>query len=65
MLILTRQWNEKVYIDVPASAEARRIELIVVDISGDKVKVGFKADRDVSILRDDAVDKRAKETIPD
>jgi len=44
MLILSRRKDESVIID-------GRIEVAVVDIKGDQVKLGIKAPRDVKVFR--------------
>lgn len=44
MLILSRRKDESVIID-------GRIEVSVVDIKGDQVKLGIKAPRDVKVFR--------------
>lgn len=44
MLILSRRKDESVVID-------GRIEVAVVDIKGDQVKLGIKAPRDVKVFR--------------
>jgi carbon storage regulator len=44
MLVLTRKINESVYID-------DQIEVMVVAVRGNKVRLGFRAPLDVSIQR--------------
>jgi carbon storage regulator len=46
MLILSRRKDESVVID-------GRIEVAVVDIKGDQVKLGIKAPRDVKVFRNE------------
>jgi len=46
MLILSRRKDESVIID-------GRIEIAVVDIKGDQVKLGIKAPRDVKVFRNE------------
>jgi len=46
MLILSRRKDESVIID-------GRIEVAVVDIKGDQVKLGIKAPRDVKVFRNE------------
>ncbi len=46
MLILSRRKDESVIID-------GRIEVSVVDIKGDQVKLGIKAPRDVKVYRNE------------
>lgn len=44
MLVLTRKLNESVYID-------DEIEVMIVAVRGNKVRLGFRAPADVSIQR--------------
>jgi len=53
MLVLSRKAGEKILID-------GGIEIEVVDIVGNKVKIGIVAPRDTKIVRDDAKDKEGK-----
>lgn len=46
MLILSRRKDESIIID-------GRIEVVVVDIKGDQVKLGIKAPRDVKVFRNE------------
>lgn len=46
MLILSRRKDESVIID-------GRIEIAIVDIKGDQVKLGVKAPRDVKVFRNE------------
>ena len=47
MLILSRKTNESVVIP------GQRIEVVVVDIVGDKVRLGFKAPDHIDIYREE------------
>ncbi len=49
MLVLTRKMNESVYID-------GEIEVMVVSVRGNKVRLGFRAPADVSIQRKERAD---------
>jgi carbon storage regulator CsrA len=51
MLVLTRANNDLVYILVPASNQDRLIQVMTVETRYDKVRLGFKADDDVLIHR--------------
>lgn len=49
MLVLSRLENEGVTISV----DGRFVKVCVVEIRGDKVRLGFEADKDVVIHRDE------------
>jgi carbon storage regulator len=46
MLVLSRSKNEQILID-----DGGRIVITVVDIRGDKVRIGIEAARDISVHR--------------
>lgn len=54
MLIIGRFIDQKVFIEVPPSTEPTRIEVIVTEVRGDRVRLGIEAPRSTRILRDDA-----------
>ena len=63
MLVLSRKANEVVQITVPASAEPQIIRVMVVEIRGDKSRIGFTADRSVVIHREEiqrVIDEQCK-----
>jgi len=49
MLVLSRKKNEGITIDHPSGA----IHIVVVEVRGDKVRIGIEAERDVMIHRDE------------
>lgn len=51
MLVLGRKVDEEVYVEVPPSATPTRLKVVLVDIRGEKVRIGFDAPPGVSILR--------------
>ena len=53
MLVLSRKRNEKVLI-------GDNIAVVVVEIRGDKVRLGFAAPPEINIVRPDASDKTPK-----
>ncbi|MEG2770062.1 MAG: carbon storage regulator [Oscillospiraceae bacterium] len=53
MLILSRKLGESIIIKLPDSD--REIEIMISEISGDKVKVGINADKEIKILRKELV----------
>ena len=61
MLVLSRKKSEQVIITVPPSAETRTVSMMVVEIRGDKVRVGFDADRDITINRKEVADAIERE----
>lgn len=56
MLVLSRKLNESIVID-------DRIKIVVVDIRGDKVRLGIEAPKEVPVHRQEVYDaiKRANE----
>lgn len=48
MLVLSRHRDEDIVITMP---DGRRIRVAVVEIRGDKVRLGFHADTDIQIHR--------------
>ena len=48
MLVLSRHRDEDIVITTP---EGRRIRVTLIDIRGDKCRIGFEADPDVQINR--------------
>ena len=56
MLILSRKENEKILID-------EEIEISVVEIKGNKVKIGIEAPDEVEILREEVYESVKKENI--
>lgn len=50
MLILSRKKNETIIID-------NRIEILVVDIRGDKVRIGINAPPEISVHRKEIQDQ--------
>ena len=50
MLVLSRKTNEKILI-------GKDIEITIVDVRGDVVKVGINAPREVSILRQELLEQ--------
>lgn len=49
MLVLSRKKNES----VTAIINGREVEVTVIEIRGDKVRLGFVAERDVAIYRNE------------
>ncbi|HNW93096.1 MAG TPA: carbon storage regulator CsrA, partial [bacterium] len=56
MLVLTRKTNESIMI-------GEQIELVVVDIHGDQVKIGIRAPREVAVHRKEVYDEIKKANI--
>ena len=61
MLVLSRHKNEEVYITIGD----KLVKVVVVDIRGDKIRLGFEADLDVGVFRKEVYEAigRAKEKL--
>lgn len=62
MLVLSRHRDERVVITVPPSSQEQVVELVVIDVRGDKVRLGIQADEVVAVHRrevQDAIDREA------
>lgn len=57
MLVLSRKFSEKVLI-------GDNITVTVVEIRGDKVRLGFDAPQEIEIVRPEAIDKTPKKREP-
>ena len=57
MLVLSRNRHQRVIITVPPSPVARKIVATVVEVRGDKVRLGLAADKDVEIHREEIYEK--------
>ena len=57
MLVLDRRIEQSIHI-------GDSIEVVVLGIHGDRVKLGIAAPRDVPVMRDDAVDRAASRSTP-
>jgi len=65
MLVLSRKPDEKIVITVPPSEQPQTIEMRICSVRNDKVRIGFDADRDVTIHRQEVADAIARETAAD
>lgn len=59
MLVLSRKRNEKITLTV----DGKEVELTVVRIDNNKVRIGFEADLDVQILRTELISENIKNAI--
>jgi carbon storage regulator CsrA len=50
---LSRKASEVVQITVPASTEPQVIRVMVVEVRGDKARIGFDADKSIMIHREE------------
>lgn len=64
MLVLSRQRDQSVVITVPPSDKPQEITVTVVDIRGDKVRLGFAADASVPVHRKEVWDTIRRENRP-
>lgn len=51
MLVLSRKRSQGILFDVPGGSQMR---IVVVEIRGDKVRIGIDAPRAIQVVRDDA-----------
>ena len=56
MLVLTRKENESIVID-------GNIKVTVVRISGDKIRLGIEAPKDVAVWREELLESGAKSVV--
>jgi len=54
MLILTRRPGETLIIETPAG---ERIEVTVLEVKGNQVKIGTDAPNDIAIVREELLEK--------
>ena len=59
MLVLSRKRGERIFLN----ADGEQIELTLVEIRGDKVRLGFKAGPAVKIMREEVLQKLAVQPI--
>ena len=59
MLVLSRKKGEAIVISVDGQ---RPIEIVVVEVRGDKASIGIQADREVTVHRQEIYDLIHKET---
>lgn len=58
MLVLTRKTNQSIMI-------GDDIEITVLSVSGDKVRIGIEAPRDISVFRREVIDNAESEPSED
>lgn len=58
MLVLSRKPNEKIIID-------GQIEIMIVEVRGDKVRLGINAPREIEIQRSEVLERIAAELAAD
>ncbi len=58
MLVLSRFTNESVEIIVPPSDQPRKIRVVNVSTQGNYCRMGFEAERDIVVLREEAIERR-------
>ena len=58
MLVLSRKRDEKIILQVGSGENQNNIELTVVRIDANKVRLGFNANENVTIVRSELLDKK-------
>ena len=58
MLVLSRKRDEKIILQVGSGENQNNIELTVVRIVANKVRLGFNANENVTIVRSELLDKK-------
>lgn len=61
MLVLSRNPGEKVLIEVPELDHL--IEVVLVEVRGNKVRLGFHADKRVAVYREEVYNQLKKDKI--
>ncbi len=62
MLVLSRKRDEKILITLP---DGRLVEIMVVDIQGDKVRLGIEAPKEVPVHRQEVYEAiQKKQNVP-
>jgi len=54
MLVISRYRNEQVILTMP---DGQQIVIMVVDVRGDRIRLGIQAPQNVSVLRKEIYDK--------
>jgi carbon storage regulator len=63
MLVLTRERDESIIVTVPPSAEPVDIVVTIVDIRGDKVRLGINAPPEVPVHRQEVYESIQRENM--
>lgn len=61
MLILTRRVGETEIIEVPPSTETTRIDITVLGVKGNQVRLGTNAPKHVSVDREEIYQRKQQE----
>ena len=64
MLVLTRRSRESVVVGDPAGRSYQRLKIIVLEISGDRVRLGFEGADDVPIHRSEVWQRIHSQAVP-
>lgn len=61
MLVLTRHEAERIVVDVPhGNGQSTRVIVCLIEVQGNKAKIGIDAPRTVHILREELCDDFGK-----
>lgn len=63
MLVLTRKKNQSIIIGGKASPGDGKIEVVILDISGETVRLGISGPREIAVYRKELYEAIAEENI--
>jgi carbon storage regulator CsrA len=61
MLVLSRREDEVVVLDIPPSDKWQTVEVMVIETRSKLVRLGFKADASIDIMRKELIDEDGEE----
>lgn len=63
MLVLSRKPDERIRIEIPPSNVTRVVELILIETRGSVARLGFTADKDITITRTELLEAAASDAV--